>query len=96
MGKTLQLTASDGHRLSAYLAEPATAPKGGLVVAMEIFGVNSHIRAVADGYAANGYCVIAPALFDRVQPDYEAGYSQDEIQKGIAFIQKINLDDTMA
>jgi len=95
MGKTLQLTASDGHRLSAYLAEPATAPKGGLVVAMEIFGVNSHIRAVADGYAANGYRVIAPALFDRVQPDYEAGYSQDEIQKGIAFIQKIDLDDTM-
>ena len=95
MGKTVELTASDGHRLSAYLAEPAGAAKGGLVVAMEIFGVNSHIRAVADGYAANGYLVIAPALFDRIQPDYEAGYSQDEIQKGIGFIQKINLDETM-
>ena len=95
MGKMIQLTASDGHKLSAYRAEPAGKPKGGLVVAMEIFGVNSHIRSVADGYATDGYLVIAPALFDRVQPDYEAGYSQEEIQKGIGFIQKINLDDTM-
>jgi carboxymethylenebutenolidase len=95
MGKTIQLTASDGHKLSAYRAEPAGKPKGGLVVAMEIFGVNSHIRSVADGYAADGYLVIAPALFDRVQPNYDAGYSQEEIQKGIGFIQKINLDDTM-
>ena len=95
MGKTIQLTTSDGHKLSAYRAEPAGKPKGGLVVAMEIFGVNSHVRGVADGYAADGYLVIAPALFDRVQPSYEAGYSQDEIQKGIGFIQKINLDDTM-
>jgi carboxymethylenebutenolidase len=95
MGNMTHLTASDGHRLSAYRAEPSGKPKGGLVVAMEIFGVNSHIRAVADGYAADGYLVIAPALFDRVQPDYEAGYSQEEIQKGIAFIQKIDLDDTM-
>ena len=95
MGKIIQLTASDGHKLSAYRAEPAGKPKGGLVVAMEIFGVNSHIRSIADGYAADGYLVIAPALFDRVQPNYEAGYSQEEIQKGIGFIQKINLDDTM-
>ena len=95
MAKTIQLTASDGHKLSAYRTEPAGKPKGGLVVAMEIFGVNSHIRAVADGYAADGYLVIAPALFDRVQPAYDAGYSQEEIQKGIGFIQKINLDDTM-
>ena len=95
MGKTIQLTASDGHKLSAYRAEPAGKPKGGLVVAMEIFGVNSHIRSVADGYAADGYLVIAPALFDRVQPNYDTGYSQEEIQKGIGIIQKINLDDTM-
>lgn len=95
MGKTIQLTSSDGDKLSAYRVEPAGKPKGGLVVAMEIFGINSHIRNVADGYAADGYLVIAPALFDRVQPDYEAGYSQEEIQKGIGFIQKINLDDTM-
>ncbi len=95
MGKTIRLTAADGHSLSAYLAEPAAKPKGGLIVAMEIFGVNSHIRSMADGYAADGYLVIAPALFDRVEPGYETGYTQEEIQKGIGIIQKINLDDTM-
>lgn len=95
MGKMIQLTASDGHKLAGYLAKPAGKPKGGLIAAMEIFGVNNHVRSVADGYAADGYLVLAPALFDRVQPGYEAGYTQEEIQKGIAIIQKINLDDTM-
>lgn len=95
MGKMIQLTASDGHKLSAYRAEPTGKPKGGLIVAMEIFGVNSHIRSVADGYANDGYLAIAPALFDRVQPSYESGYSQEEIQRGIGFIQKINLDDAV-
>jgi carboxymethylenebutenolidase len=95
MGQNIQLNASDKHTLSAYRAAPVGKPKGALIVAMEIFGVNSHIRSVADGYAADGYLAVAPALFDRVQRDYEAGYSQDEIQKGIAFIQKINLDDAM-
>jgi carboxymethylenebutenolidase len=91
----IQLAASDGHKFSAYRAEPSGKPKGGLIVAMEIFGVNSHIRGVADGYAADGYLAIAPALFDRVQPNYESGYSQAEIERGIGMIQKIDLDDTM-
>jgi carboxymethylenebutenolidase len=95
MGKTIELTASDGHQLLAYRAEPAGKPRGGLIVAMEIFGVNSHIRSVADGYAADGYLAVAPALFDRAQRGYETGYSQDEIQRGIGIIQKIDLDDTM-
>jgi carboxymethylenebutenolidase len=95
MGKPIELTASDGHTLSAYRAEPAGKPRGGLIVAMEIFGVNSHIRSVADGYAADGYLAIAPALFDRLQRGYDAGYSQDEIQRGIGMIQKIDLENTM-
>jgi carboxymethylenebutenolidase len=95
MGKTIELTAADGHRLLAYRAEPVGQPKGGLIVAMEIFGVNSHIRSVADGYAADGYLVVAPALFDRAQRGYETGYSPDEIQRGREMIAKINLDDTM-
>ena len=65
MGKTIELTAADGFRLPAYRADPSGTPRGGLVVVQEIFGVNSHIRNVADGYAADGYLVIAPALFDR-------------------------------
>jgi carboxymethylenebutenolidase len=95
MGKTIELTAADGHKLLAYRAEPVGNPKGALIVAMEIFGINSHIRSVADGYAADGYLAIAPALFDRAQRGYETGYSQDEIQRGIAMIGKVNLDDTM-
>ena len=55
MGTTLELTAADGHRFAAYRAEPAGKPRGALVVVQEIFGVNSHIRGVADGYAADGY-----------------------------------------
>src|SRR4029078_5820323 len=80
MGKTITLTAADGFSLSAYLAEPEGTPRGGIVVVQEIFGVNSHIRSVADGYASDGYLAIAPAVFDRVQRGYQAGDSQDEIQ----------------
>ena len=75
MGETIKLTASDGHELAAYRAEPDGKPRGGIVVIQEIFGVNGHIREVADGYAAAGYLAIAPALFDRTQRDAELGYS---------------------
>ena len=95
MGTMIELTAADGHKLQAYRAEPSGKPRGGLIVAMEIFGVNSHIQSVADGYAADGYLAIAPALFDRVHRGYDAGYTPDEIQAGIDIIQKIDLDDTM-
>jgi carboxymethylenebutenolidase len=71
MGETIQLTASDGHELAAYVAAPDGALRGGVVVIQEIFGVNSHIQAVADGFAAQGYKAIAPTLFDRVERDVE-------------------------
>jgi carboxymethylenebutenolidase len=81
MGETIQLKAADGFGLSAYVAGPAGAGKG-IVVVQEIFGVNHHIRAVADRFAALGYAVVAPALFDRVQPGVELGYTQADIDKG--------------
>lgn len=82
MGAMTSLTAADGHRLAAYIAEPKGAPKGGVVVIQEIFGVNGHIKAVTDGFAADGYLAVAPALFDRVQPNVDLGYSPDDIAKG--------------
>src|ERR687894_2384861 len=82
MGKMIELTASDGHRLAAYRADPAGKPRGAIVVTQEIFGVNSHIKQVADGYAADGYLAIAPALFDRVQRNVELGYTPEDIAKG--------------
>ena len=66
MGETITLTCKDGAQISAYVAHPQGKPKGGMVVLQEIFGVNHHIRAVADKYAAAGYLAVAPGLFDRV------------------------------
>src|SRR5919202_3395342 len=82
MGETIRLRAADGFELSAYRAAPSGTPRGGLVVIQEIFGVNGHIRRVADGYAADGFVAIAPALFDRIEPGLELGYGQDDIERG--------------
>jgi carboxymethylenebutenolidase len=79
-----QLTAADGHRFDAYVAAPAAKPRGALVVVQEIFGVNSHVRSVADGFAADGYLAIAPALFDRVERGVDLGYGEADIQRGFA------------
>ena len=84
MGETIKLRAADGFELSAYRAAPAGAPKGAVVAIQEIFGVNGHIRRVADGFAAEGYLAIAPALFDRIEPNLTLGYTEADIQRGIA------------
>ena len=80
MGQVIELEASDGHALSAYEAAPHTEPhRGGLVVIQEIFGVNEHVRKVADGYAAEGYYCIAPAIFDRAKRGVELDYGPESI-----------------
>jgi len=84
MGTFIELTASDGTRLAAYDAAPSGKPRGGLVVAQEIFGVNSHIRNVCDSYSAEGYRVIAPALFDRYERGVDVGYTPADIARGRA------------
>jgi carboxymethylenebutenolidase len=78
----LELTAADGHRFAAHRAEPDGTPKGGVVVIQEIFGVNEHIRSVADRFARAGYLALAPALFDRIQRGAELGYDADGAQVG--------------
>ena len=95
MGKNIELTAADGHKFSAYRAEPAGKPRGALIVIMEIFGVNSHIRAVADDYAKEGYLAIAPAMFDRVQRGLDIGYTPPDIEIGRGAMQKMKLDDAI-
>ena len=84
MGQFIDLDAKDGFVFPAYVAEPAGKPKGAIVVLQEIFGVNSHIRSVADGYAAAGYLAVAPATFHRVKPDVELGYTGGDMQAGSA------------
>ena len=95
MGKMIELKAADGFALSAYRADPSGTPRGGLVVVQEIFGVNSHIRSVCDGYAADGYRVIAPALFDRAERGVDIGYSAQEIERGVALKQKSDIANAL-
>lgn len=83
MGTQRQLHAEDGFTLGAYEALPEGEPRGGIVIIQEIFGVNDHIRAVVDGYADEGYAVIAPQIFDRAQRDIELGYEQEDMGKGM-------------
>src|SRR5258708_4202484 len=71
MGQTINLTAKDGFKLTAYEAKPAGKARGGLVMIQEIFGVNQHMRKTSDIYAAEGYHVVAPAMFDRVGKDIQ-------------------------
>jgi carboxymethylenebutenolidase len=94
MGQTITLKAADGHSLQAYRADPAGKPKGGLVVAQEIFGVNNHMRQVCDEFAKRGYAAIAPCLFDRAERNIELGYAQDDILRGRAIRGKISFDQT--
>lgn len=82
MGQEVTLTSSDGFKLGAYRAEPKGAPKGAVVVIQEIFGVNHHIRAVTDRLADDGYVAIAPAVFDRLQKNFQTDYTPDDIAKG--------------
>jgi carboxymethylenebutenolidase len=84
MGNFIELKAADGTAFATYVAQPAGQPRGAVVVLQEIFGVNAHIRAVADGYAADGYLAVAPATFDRVKRNVELGYTPDDIQAGAA------------
>jgi carboxymethylenebutenolidase len=95
MSKVVKLQASDGHELDAYVAEPEGKPWGGLVVVQEIFGVNRHIRSVADRFAQEGFYAVAPALFDRVQRNVELGYEQQDMEQGMALVQKINYEQAV-
>ena len=84
------LKAADGHTLDAYRVAPSTPPRGAIVVIQEIFGVNSHIRSLADGFAADGWLAIAPAMFDRVERGIELGYTPADIERGRAIRAKVS------
>lgn len=84
MGQMIHLTSADGAQIAAYEVMPTSSPKGAVVVLQEIFGLNRHIRNVADAYAKAGYFVIAPAMFHRVAAGTELGYTPQDMQKGVA------------
>jgi carboxymethylenebutenolidase len=92
VGHDIKLTASDNFQLGGYRADPASAPKAAVVVIQEIFGVNHHIRAVCDRFAGNGYVAIAPAIFDRIERNFQCAYSPEEVAVARKFV--ANLDWT--
>ncbi len=96
MGESLKLTAADGHTLSAYRADPSEIPRGAIIVVPEIFGVNQHIRGVTDGFAADGYVAIAPALFDRIERNVDLGYTPETIAYGRKLKVQVTAEMAMA
>src|SRR5215469_6996277 len=95
MGEQIRLRAVDGHELGAYVVRPDGSPVAGLVVIQEIFGVNAHIRSVADGFARDGFLAVAPAIFDRVERDVELSYDGADMQKALSFIPRLEIDKTV-
>ncbi len=95
-GRAVTVQAADGFVLDAYLVEPAGQPRGGVVILQEIFGVNSHIRSVADRYAAAGYLAIAPALFDRAERKIELGYSEHDVEIGRDLMRRVGWTEVVA
>jgi carboxymethylenebutenolidase len=93
---TLQLRASDGTTLSAYVVKPEGTPRGAVVVVQEIFGLNSHVRRVVEQFAAAGYVAIAPAMFDRFQKDVDLGYDAKGIEQGVALMMRTTNESTLA
>jgi carboxymethylenebutenolidase len=95
MSEWIKLKAEDGHELSAYVAKPADEAIGALVLVQEIYGINAHIRSVADGYAKDGFLVIAPAIFDRFEPGVELKYEGEDQKRAFEFYQKLNPEVTL-
>lgn len=92
----IELTAGDGHTFSAYRADPSDAPKGAVVVLQQVFGVNPHIKAITDAFAAKGYVAIAPSLFDSVKTGVELGYDDAGVAEGIGLTQEVGKERALA
>lgn len=86
MGHDIKLTASDHFQLGGYRADPASPAKAAVVVIQEIFGVNHHIRSICDRLAREGYAAVAPSIFDRLEPNFQSGYSPEEVAVARKFV----------
>jgi carboxymethylenebutenolidase len=95
LSEYVTLNTEDGVEVSAYVAHPEGEPVAGLVVVQEIFGVNQHIRSVADGYARDGFLAVAPALFDRIERGVELGYEGADMQRAMGFIPKLDMQKSL-
>jgi carboxymethylenebutenolidase len=97
MGQTIRMTMSDGADIAVYHVEPLGERKGGLVLVQEIFGVTDHIRQLCDEYAADGYEVLSPALFDREAPGFECDYTGPDFERAVKLARELHpLDQSIA
>jgi carboxymethylenebutenolidase len=92
MGSNIRLSEADDHEFGAYVAECSSPPGVAVVLLQEIFGVNRHIRSIADDYSGQGVSVIAPSLFDRVERDLELGYGPADVAEGMRVATKLGFD----
>ena len=95
MGEYTTIMARDGHQFQAWLTAAPGRPHGAVVVIQEIFGVNAHIRAVTDDFAAQGYTAIAPCLFDRVRRGIELQYTPENMQEGSGYLKQLKPENTL-
>jgi carboxymethylenebutenolidase len=86
----IDIAGPDG-KFPGYLALPPTGKGQAIIIIQEIFGVNEHIRSVAEQYASDGYVVLAPDIFWRSKPHIELGYSADDMAKGIGFMEQVDM-----
>ncbi len=84
-----------GGGMTGYLAVPVCGSGPGVVLLQEIFGVNAHMRAVADLYAEEGYVVLAPDLFHAMEQRVELGYDGADLEKAFGFYQRFDPDQSM-
>jgi carboxymethylenebutenolidase len=85
-----KMTMSDGAEIEVYRATPAGERRGGLVLIQEIFGVTEHIQELCDGYANEGYEVLAPALYDREHPGFRAGYDGPGVERALELARELH------
>ena len=95
MGHWITLKPEGADPIRAWRADPAGKPRGGIVVIQEIFGVNAHIRAVTDRFAAEGYLAIAPGVFEHVEKDFDVGYDPESRARGMAVVAKVDVEQTL-
>src|ERR1700758_5829252 len=94
-GSYITVTAKDGGTFKAYLAKPAKGSGPGIVLLQEIFGINQYMRDVADYYAEEGYVVLAPDLFWRLEPGIELGYSEADFNKAFGYYQRFDANQSI-
>ena len=95
MGRWIELKPEGAAPIAAWRADPSGKPRGGIVVIQEIFGVNAHIRAVTDGFAADGFLAVAPAIFDHVETSFDVGYDPDSRARGMAVVGKLDFEQVL-